>query len=188
MNHIYEWMKVILAYRIISVIILEMVPNEKSRKFISVFAGLIMILMIIEPIAKIFDAADYFEYSLVENLFSREYKEMDFMDSDAVNIRKQAILEEYTEIIRENISGFVGEQGLVTDSVKVDYEIGEEGDSVAISKIYVTVSRKYDRDEAVRDAYESVHGSAASVEEINIKKSISNFYKISTDNIIYEEQ
>lgn len=188
MNHIYEWMKIILAYRIISAIILEMVPNEKNRKFISVFAGVIMVLMIIEPVAEIFNAEDYFEYSLIENLFSKEYREMEFMDSDAVSLRKQAILEEYTQVIRENISGFVEGQGLVTDSVKVEYEIGEEGESVEISQIYVTVSRKYDRDETVRNAYESVHGNAASVEEINIKKSISNFYKISTDNIIYEEQ
>lgn len=186
MEGFYQWLKLILGYRIIMMVVSELAAGEKNRRFVNMFAGMILILIIVKPVFALTDMESLLESGIMERLFEKEYKQPDISLGEAEELRKQALLEEYTKIIRKKITGFVEEEGLVADTVLVEYEFS--GDELKIARIHVVAARKYDRDETVKKAYDQALNHTASIEEINIKNSIKNFYMIDMDNIIYEER
>ena len=54
LEYIYLWMKNIAFYLVIIVAVMQMVPGENYKKYIQFFTGMILILMLTEPISKIF--------------------------------------------------------------------------------------------------------------------------------------
>ena len=51
---IYDWMENIAFYLVILVAVMQMIPQNSYRKYIRFFAGLILILMLTQPIVKLF--------------------------------------------------------------------------------------------------------------------------------------
>lgn len=186
MEGFYQWLKLILGYRIIMMVISELVAGEKNRQFVNMFAGMILVLIIVKPVFALMDMEVLLESGITQRLFAKEYQQFDISVGEAEELRKQALLEEYTNIIRKKITDFVEAEGLIADTVSVEYELTK--DELRIAGIHVVAARKYDRDEAVKKAYDQALNHTASIEEINIKNSIKNFYMIDMDNIIYEER
>ena len=54
LEYIYLWMKKLACYLVLIVAIMQMIPGEHYKKYILFFAGMILILMLTEPISKIF--------------------------------------------------------------------------------------------------------------------------------------
>ena len=54
LEYIYLWMKNLACYLVLIVAIMQMIPGEHNKKYIRIFAGMILILMLTEPISKIF--------------------------------------------------------------------------------------------------------------------------------------
>lgn len=59
LDYIYTWIENITFYMVIMVAVLHMVPGEAYKKYIRFFVGLILILMLANPILKIWGLADH---------------------------------------------------------------------------------------------------------------------------------
>lgn len=182
-----NWVKIILMYKVLSTFLIELSCGEKNRKLIQLFSGILLILIIVEPVTRLFGIQEELWLSLVQKFEMENMRELEMFMVEGENQRNQSLLSEYTEQIEQKIGEFVEEEGLVLDHARVEY-VKDDSGQYGIGKIEVVVSRKYERNEAVKRAYDEMRKNTVSVEEINIKKAISKFYKLGEDNIIYEEQ
>ncbi len=82
---IYNWTKNIVIYLILSGIVINVTPSSNYKKYINFLSGLIVIIILAEPltyifrlssgdISKLYDEASIF---INENTVSMEYEEMD---------------------------------------------------------------------------------------------------------------
>ncbi len=88
LEYIYDWIENITFYMVIMTAVMHMIPGETYKKYIRFFVGLILILMLANPILKIWGLAD----------------------NTKIEYEKQ--LQEIKEVISsgESISGFVTEE------------------------------------------------------------------------------
>lgn len=182
-----NWVKVILMYKVLSAFLIELSCGEKNRRLIQLFSGILLILIIAEPVTRLFGIQEELWFSLAQKFEMENMRELEMFMVEGENQRNQSLLSEYTEQIEQKIGEFVEEEGLVLDHARVEY-VKDASGQYGIGRIEVVVSRKYEWNEAARRAYDEMRRNTASVEEINIKKAISKFYKLGEDNIIYEEQ
>lgn len=66
MDYFYEWMENIAFYLIVLVAVLQMIPRNSYQKYVRFFAGMILILLLAEPILKMvgmteFSDAEYYK-------------------------------------------------------------------------------------------------------------------------------
>lgn len=187
MEQFVNWIKIILMYKVLSTFLIELSCGEKNRKLIQLFSGILLIFIIAEPVTKLLGIQEEMLFSMVQKFEMENMRELEMFMVEGENQRNQSLLAEYTKQIEENIREFVEEEDLVLDHVQATYVKNSSG-QYEIGTIRVVVSRKYNRSEAVKRAYDEVRKNTVSVEEINIKKAVSKFYKLGEDNIIYEEQ
>lgn len=53
-DYIYQWVENIAFYLVILTVAMQLIPNNNYKNYIQFFAGLILILMIANPILKLF--------------------------------------------------------------------------------------------------------------------------------------
>lgn len=71
LTYLYEWIENIAFYMVIITVAMQMIPNNSYKKYIRFFTGLILILMLANPILKIFGM----EQELQEFYKSAEYQQ-----------------------------------------------------------------------------------------------------------------
>lgn len=71
LTYLYEWIENIAFYIVIITVAMQMVPGNSYKKYIRFFTGLILILMLANPIMKIFGM----EQELQEFYNSAEYRQ-----------------------------------------------------------------------------------------------------------------
>lgn len=59
LEYIYEWMENIACYLVIVVAVIHMVPSESYKRYIRFFVGMILILMLANPILKLWGMSEF---------------------------------------------------------------------------------------------------------------------------------
>lgn len=60
-EYLYQWLENISFYLVIITVAMNAVPNNKYKKYIQFFSGLILVLMMSAPIFKVFGMEKEFE-------------------------------------------------------------------------------------------------------------------------------
>lgn len=100
MDAILDWVKPIIYFSIFITILMQILPGDKYKKYIRFFAGLLMIVLVMNPILNLFRQDD-----ISAQIFSEEF----FQDQeDAVGIEieelEESANEYYEKIIEESMS------------------------------------------------------------------------------------
>lgn len=56
LDYFYEWMKNIACYMVLITAFMHVIPNEGYRKYIRMFTGLVLVLLLLTPVFRLFDA------------------------------------------------------------------------------------------------------------------------------------
>ena len=75
---IYEWVRNIVFYQIITSIIINLIPNNVYVKYIRFFMGMLFVLIAIQPLLKVMKLADKIDVSYVHEVLEQELEEQDF--------------------------------------------------------------------------------------------------------------
>lgn len=80
MGFLYEWTRNLSFYMIAIAVILQMVPGETYKKYVRFFMGLVLILMLTQPIIKLFEMQEDFKafYNEARQQQEKIEKEWDF--------------------------------------------------------------------------------------------------------------
>lgn len=188
MNHMLEWVCDIAVYLILVSIILQVIP-KKFRKYINFFTGVLLIILVINPVTKLFDAdtalVEYFEIEEMRQALS----DMEDMIKFTENVNEEKLIESYNGQIADKISELIKEYGFRITDVQVSWNLDNEMKEYgSIKSIYLVLDEKRTHGtitinpmkvtigEQKADAY-----TKAEVEEM--KKKIAGFYNLEEEHI-----
>ena len=158
-NMLYGWMKSIIIYLILSGILVNLSPGSNYKKYIHFFTGLLLLVIMVEPITQLFNIG-----------FVDLDKIMSDMSSGIYSYKgdeKEGISDYYELSVGDSISRYLKEEGFIVLKVEVitneEYEI-----------LKCTIN--YDRTAGDNAGFDS--------EDMEyLKNKISDVYNVETDNI-----
>lgn len=175
----------IVMFSLISFVVLELVPKEEYKKYINLFVGMVLIIIIVTPVYELLKQSGSFPDVMEKYLLKSEVRDQNLYFNEYDQMRTEAVISEYKAQMIANIRAIIESEQLVANSVDVTFNLdAESGNFLEITGVTAVVAKKYEEEsirikEIVLDANEN----AESVQIINIKNKISQFYNIKTDNI-----
>lgn len=189
MGEIYSWIKNIAFYLILILAVQNILPNNKYKKLIKSFSGMILILIIILPVSNLLGFTEkistLYEHKAIEMEIEEMQGNLSLMESSVYS----AAMSQYNEYIKNQVGEFVAKEGL--NLVEFECVISDEGDQVELENIRMTLS---DQDKENSDIFidkivissqedVDVSNETTNISVKNIKNTIVDFYNISDDNI-----
>lgn len=77
LTYLYEWVKNVAFYMIIFTVFLQTVPNNTYKKYIQFFTGLILIIMLAQPILKVFSIEQEFQSFYKDAEYQQKVREIE---------------------------------------------------------------------------------------------------------------
>ncbi len=193
MEYIYTWVKNIIIFLILVNILSNLVQSANYKKYTKIFTGMVLIIIVIAPISKILNLGNKLDFNFNSELVKLDTRLSDIDFGDIENKKNELILNEYKDEITNQIKDFALKEGLNVKSV--DLKINEETSdnnygkieniniiltkNLSDSQIKVEKVKKIN----IKDKTSKNNNLNESISEINIKKALSDFYNISTNNI-----
>lgn len=125
MEQIYSLVRNIVVYLILVTIIMNLIGKNSYRKYVSIFTGMVLILIVAKPILGLFHLSDTFNYYFKNNLYMVEAKDMgdELQTSDEAG--KQAILSEYQNIVKNQVETVLNRYQLYSSSIQTELNTDE---------------------------------------------------------------
>ncbi len=187
MDGLISWIKGIVCYSILTAVFMEVLP-EKFRKYIRLYMGLLFLLLFLSPVVKLFHLEDMMEdFFYKENLkIELEDKsfELELKEADAV----EALKEEYTGKLKEELEVFLGERGYVLSEIAMDWTEDTEsenfGEVTAVTLLVKPVQGREKGEISIdRVQVEVFAGQEDSMQEKALKNELVSFYNVDEANI-----
>lgn len=200
-SFISSWAQGIIVSSVIATIIILILPEGSSKKYIKVILGIYILFSIVSPIINKFSNKTLDVFSTLEYSFENKTKQVSSIDlekSNSLNIKSM-----YEINLKSDIKNKIKSKGFVVDNV--DVEISND-DKYSINKISIVISGEYNEEKNVDkknvvtiiDNIEKVTIDLSKNKEIdkkddsycisgkdsnNLKEYISNIYDIDVKNI-----
>lgn len=171
MDYLIDIIKKIACFYVFASFILNLVNDERYKKYINMFTGLIMIILIMKPVINMFSSENHFETLLKTNEADNMSREMADKISVAGNQGRELILNEFNEALKSSLSDKFLEYGITLENAEAEVEFDRtDSDYGRITSLQITAKGFDDN-------------NSYSVAVTELKKYISNVYKINKNNI-----
>ena len=112
---VYNWVKNLAFFAILSTAVLQMIPDQGFQKYVRFFTGLLMVSMLILPIFKVTGK---------ENIFTDIYKSKEYREQLEENSKKsRELIEQITVLEQKNRTN---EKDLENDDIEHNQRIEVE--------------------------------------------------------------
>ena len=146
MGALKEAVQNLVVYMLLITVILNLVKASSFRKYIELFTGLVLILILFTPIARLFSVEEVLTEALETNQFFMESNDSAEFIYEAESNTKDELLRIYSEKVAERIK-LLGESNEVTvEKIETKISPAEEGFGV-VEKIRVKVLQKEKKEE-----------------------------------------
>lgn len=176
MEYFIKWIKNLAVFYIMASLIMHIVPGEKYRKYIRLFLGIITIVLLMKPVGTLLGMDEIYDKNFNVN-YNLQMEQSLKMELEMVDmLQKQAIVNEYTEVIEDNIRKYVID--LPADFKKADICIGldsQKPDFGCITRIDVYIDGPQVTSNGDNPSEELI--------SLEIKKYLANFYNLDKRNI-----
>lgn len=178
MDGICEWIREIVFYMILMTMIMNLLPDKKYEKYLRLFTGTILILLVFRPAAGFMGldekTAGIFERITFQNdakLLKREIK-------DADGKRLAALADGYQKAIETDLMTM--SEGVYLECIRAEVSLETDPDREHFGRIRAVELRVKLRENHAgeRDRY-----AAANREIGNLKKRIGEYYGVEEGNI-----
>ncbi len=201
MGEIYNWVKDIIIFLVLTTIISNLLGKSNYKKYVNLVAGIILVILVISPLLKLFQLGDTLDYYFSVNTFSTEAKDLNGKLLDMEKGQMSAILQEYKEGIKGQVIKILENQELYLIDIQIMIE--EDLDSDAFGNLKaLDIHASYIRQDIVNKSSKIEKVEIDSIEigsqiktasnadrdtlspsEINVKNLLSDFYNMNPDNI-----
>lgn len=164
MTAIYEWVRGIVSYLIFITVLLQLLPSSRYEKYLRLFAGCILILLVLEPVTTGLRLQEKLDAVFRAVSFENEAGELR-SQLDAMEEKKVAyLMDGYEEAAGEELAKLAAGHGLSAEKVKVS--MNRDGGSQEFGKIQA-VSMTVRAEETSQEANLSGDGSQGASAEKN---------------------
>lgn len=77
LSYLYEWVRNIAYYMILVTVVVQVIPKSGYKKYVRFFTGLLLILLMCEPILKVVGMEDSFMELYQKTSYEQELKEIE---------------------------------------------------------------------------------------------------------------
>lgn len=182
---IIEIIKKIVVFSLISYCIGELTPGEEYKKYINLFSGMVLVLIVLGPVYDFLYKSNSITQELDRFLIKDEITDMNTYFNEYDEMRTKTVIQDYNDMVVENITAMVLEEQLYVNSIDIEFNLDAESeDFLQILSVNLAVSKKYQNTEIkVKEILLDEKNPSEDVQVINIKNKISQFYNVETDNI-----
>lgn len=139
MNLIFDMVKNIAIYLVLVTIIMNLLGKSSYKKYVSVFTGMLLIVIVISPMLKLFQMGNKMDYFFDKNLVSIETEEMTEQLIGVEDSQKEQILSGYKERIGDQIGDILLSHHLYPVNCMITLEEDETNKNYgAVKSIEVT--------------------------------------------------
>jgi len=200
MDQVYAWVKNIVVFLLLIILIDQLMPSSNYKKYIKVSVGLVMILLVFTPVLDLLNKGDVMDYNFELKKFKISSQDLEFDPDLAGEQRKELIVSQYKDTLSGQIKQLINDEafGIIAVEVEIndDYDSEEFG---SIHTIYITLTQA----EAAKDLTDieideiTVKGSDQSVENeeslsdhkkneisLELKSILNRYYSVEMNNIV----
>lgn len=187
MEGLFTWVKNIACFTILTTIIIHILPNAKYEKYLKLYLGVLLILLMIAPVSQLFHLDE-----VMEEFFQKENLKMEMGDMGFELELKEAaqyekLTQEYTKELEASVGNFLEEKGYYLKKASIVWETNVEAEDFGVLKsmdIVVSQASEDRKDITIDKVVVSVFENQAEGEKENfIKNELGCFYNLSKDNI-----
>lgn len=183
-TYIYSWIKNIAFYLILITAIMNVLPGNSYKKYIRLFTGMLLIILVLGPINQLFNADTRIDATFLKNLYTNEILNSSSEIMNSQESSENSLFDQYEIQIETSIEDKIKESGYKYVKVEVIMQRDSESDNYGdITSVDVTVSDTENKIYINEIEIDVSDDEIDSVEEINIKNQIEDFYNIPYDNI-----
>jgi len=197
MNVIFDWVRNIVIFLILNTIIMNLLGNSSYKKYVSIVSGMILLLIVVSPFLKLLNMDEILDYYLNTNIFQSDMSNFQSELRLMEDKQKDVVFAGFKDNIREQVAEFLEADGLylyeldVVFNQSIDSNSFGEIESLEIKAGYIEDEGlpvniihidKINISNSIKDK-NIFENNLFSPEEIQIKKRLSDFYKMKQDNI-----
>lgn len=199
MEVIYDWIKNIVMFLILAKILEYLIPNGNMKKYVKLFTGVLLMLIILNPVIKYSGLSNKLNYNIIMRDFELKTPSVEEQINQNKDLKNDITIKLYKEKIVSHIMQLLTNEDINVSRVNVDVVEDYNSDNYgALTKVVVTISEKQvDKPGDIQiqkvetitigDKQSTTNQEVKSSEQIilekNIKNMINNFYNLSSDNI-----
>lgn len=126
MDFLYDWVKNLAVFMIFISIIRNLLPKSHYEKYVKLFTGMLVILLVLQPLSGFLGVQDRIDTLFSLDLYSQEMDEMKADFVQAGSGYEDALLNEYEEQIKKQVTLLLQEEGVQVSQIDF-YVCMEEG-------------------------------------------------------------
>lgn len=117
---ITDWIRSIIIYMLLVSVLLHLLPDESYRKYVRLAVGLLLLLIVIEPVSRLISDGSAVDF-LTEELPDGNWpKQEELFRQEAEAAQEQALCEAYEAQLRESVTQYVQAQGYILREAEID--------------------------------------------------------------------
>jgi len=200
MEQVYTWVKNIVAFLLLVILIDQILPSSNYKKYIKVSVGLVMILFVFTPVLNLLNKGNSMDYYFNLENFKISSSDLGY-DSEMAGAQKnEFIVSQYKETLIEQMKELVSGEDYQVKSI--DVEIEEDYDSEdfgRINSISITLTQTETTDETFTNieineiTFEETGTSSESEASLSdnkkneisleLKNTLTGYYGVDMNNI-----
>lgn len=182
---IYQWIKNIAFYMILITAVMNVIPNNNYKKYINLFTGIVMIILVISPVSKLLGASTRLDSNFIKNIYNQEIVNLKVDAYQISDTSSSKLLEEYKNEISNQIEEIVNKEGYFVVKSKIVMNEDRESDNYGnLEGIEVVLSTQEKKNQKILvDKIQIGQKQFENPEEISVKNVIDDFYNVGLDNI-----
>lgn len=183
LNAVYEWVKNIAFYLIFITAIMNALPDNHFKKYVKLFTGMILVVILISPISRLFQFDHALDFSFVTKTYELELEEIQKQIGNVEDMQSEQLLSGYEETVKTRIDEIVKAEGKNVSGMEVVFDKDPKSPEFGtIQKIELRISSEEESQDKILIDKVRISGEEkeeeSTLEGINIRNKITEYYGI----------
>ena len=167
MNLLYQWLGSILCFLIFITMASALLPSKKYEKYIRFFAGMVLILLVVQPLTGSLRLEDRIAYYFEAISFQKESQDLSRQILGIENERLVRVIAEYEHAVEQDVANMAADMGFVAEEVKVTIENDQEKENYGtVTHVFMQVA--WEEEGGEKENEEAGKKAVSAVDEISI--------------------
>ncbi len=121
MEAVFDWVKSIVFYLILLTVVTHLLPNKKYEKYLRLFTGMLLVMVVIKPVTQVFSWDKLFDRNFLEILGdSGELGwEEETMAGELKDMQEEQLMKEYERQVCSYVEAEAAALGIQVSNVRV---------------------------------------------------------------------
>lgn len=170
----YGWVEDITVYMIVITLIYKLSAGSSYKPYIKLFTGLLMVIIIMTPIAKIWNGD--WQFQLNQEKYNWELESARISEEIYNEESRKIMLETYREEIRQQVTKKLTEYDLFLEDLQISFGEGKEYGYVKKMELVVSYEKSDETKIQIGEIAFSNQEKVSSVTELKIKEWLCDTY------------